>query len=258
MLLGAPTHPRRDPVQEIDWIGRHGFDFVDLFLEPDLGAAETLDCAAVRAALERHGLSVIGHLPWYLPFGTPLARLRNTAVDIAVDYAGVAAEVGADLVTVHADWPLKLFSRGEAILFQAAALAELVRRTRGIGVRILFEPIVTAQDSVDSIERILAAVPELLLHLDVGHANLCGRDPAAMIRHFGERIRHVHLHDNNGASDQHLPPGTGTIDWPGVVAALREIPYRHTITLEVFSTDRDYLLLARDKVRQWFREDTSA
>lgn len=51
MNIGYPTHPRRDPVEEITWIGRHEFDFVDLFLEPDLGAVDRIDVAGIRAAL---------------------------------------------------------------------------------------------------------------------------------------------------------------------------------------------------------------
>ena len=56
-----------------------------------------------------------------------------------------------------------------------------------------------------------------------------------MLRQFADRLHHIHLHDNNGLVDLHLPPGTGTINWPAVATALRDIGYAKTITLEIFS-----------------------
>jgi hypothetical protein len=29
MKIGATNHPARNPLEEIDWFGRHGIDFVD-------------------------------------------------------------------------------------------------------------------------------------------------------------------------------------------------------------------------------------
>jgi len=34
MKIGAMNHPARNPLEEIDWFGQHGFDFVDFTLEP--------------------------------------------------------------------------------------------------------------------------------------------------------------------------------------------------------------------------------
>jgi hypothetical protein len=33
VYLWRCLNPRRDPLEEIDWFGRHGFDFVDFKLE---------------------------------------------------------------------------------------------------------------------------------------------------------------------------------------------------------------------------------
>jgi hypothetical protein len=34
MKIGAINHPARNPLEEIEWIGMNGFDFVDFTLEP--------------------------------------------------------------------------------------------------------------------------------------------------------------------------------------------------------------------------------
>jgi sugar phosphate isomerase/epimerase len=61
----------------------------------------------------------------------------------------------------------------------------------------------------------------------------------------------VHLSDNFGKrEDLHLPLGAGAIDWRNIISMLKNSGYDGTITLEVFSQDRRYLLFSRDKLRE--------
>jgi sugar phosphate isomerase/epimerase len=56
--------------------------------------------------------------------------------------------------------------------------------------------------------------------------------------------------DNYGKEDQHLPIGAGIIDFSKVVKALKGIGYNDTMTLEVFSRDRDYLKMSKKKMEE--------
>jgi len=248
MKLGFPNNPRRDVLAEIEWIARSGFDFADLFLEPDRAAIEAIDPGRIREALRRCDLEAVGHLAYYLPIASPLPQVREAAVETARQYFAVFAEIGVPAVTVHANWPPAFFSAKEGIGWQAESLEQILEAARGVGVQVMYEPLDTELDTSEALEAILARLPDLLCHLDLGHCNLFGRSPAAMIRRFGEVLHHLHLHDNNGRADQHLPPGAGNIDWPGVMRALEDVGYDRTITLEIFSRDRDYVLLAKRKV----------
>lgn len=42
------------------------------------------------------------------------------------------------------------------------------------------------------------------------------------VRRLGEYIVHMHLHDNGGETDQHLPAGQGIEDWGALLAAVSE------------------------------------
>jgi sugar phosphate isomerase/epimerase len=101
------------------------------------------------------------------------------------------------------------------------------------------------------------AAPSLGLHLDVGHANI-GRRPeepnrvAELLDAFGDRLAHVHVHDNLGLDDLHLPLGAGSVDWPAVVHALRGAGYDETVTIEIFSRHPAHVESSVRLWREWW------
>ena len=50
-----------------------------------------------------------------------------------------------------------------------------------------------------------------------------------------DRIRSLHVHDNNGKEDQHLFPMSigGTVDWPATMELLRSCPGQYPLLLEL-------------------------
>ena len=97
-----------------------------------------------------------------------------------------------------------------------------------------------------ALENVMEPGPEMLVEiargvddlrlglcLDVGHANtvVSKTPPADWLAPMLPDLRHVHLHDNHGALDEHLPLGAGTIDFAPILAALAAHP-DITITLE--------------------------
>jgi sugar phosphate isomerase/epimerase len=82
--------------------------------------------------------------------------------------------------------------------------------------------------------------PALAVTLDTSHAHVQGLDIPAAIRQFGPHLRCLHISDNDGSGDQHRTPGNGAIDWPPIIAALREIGYQGLFDLEIpGEEDRD-------------------
>lgn len=48
---------------------------------------------------------------------------------------------------------------------------------------------------------------------DFGHANLAGLKQSEALAYVGKRLKAIHIHDNNGADDDHAAPFMGTVDW---------------------------------------------
>jgi D-psicose/D-tagatose/L-ribulose 3-epimerase len=114
-------------------------------------------------------------------------------------------------------------------------LQELGRYSEGFNVRIAVEPLNrfetfflnTAADAKRLCEEV--AHPNIGVLYDTFHANIEEKNQAAAIRLLGKHIFHVHTCENDRGI-----PGSGPIDWPGVIGALKEIGYDDWLVIESF------------------------
>ncbi len=79
--------------------------------------------------------------------------------------------------------------------------------------------------------------------LDTGHAFLSG-DMHDLVHKLGDRLKMIHAHDNGGANDNHLPPGAGRIDWPGLLQNLIQIRFHGAFILEMAGSPDPGLTMA--------------
>ncbi len=72
------------------------------------------------------------------------------------------------------------------------------------------------------------------LCLDTGHLNLINDRFEEYVQKLGHRIKALHIHDNNGVSDQHLAPYTGTVNWREFYSSLKKIGYTGDLSFESY------------------------
>jgi sugar phosphate isomerase/epimerase len=258
MLIGTMNHPGRDLLDEIVWMAGAGFDFIDLTLEPPLAAARNLDLNSVRAALEDHELPVVGHTAYYLPLCHPFESVRRAVIEEFKICLEVFAALGAKWMNIHPDSQAPFHNRAFIIEKNLEVIRALLPLSRELGVGLMIENLPGTYNTVRQISDLMDAVPDLALHLDIGHANLLVNVNTTdeLLNAYGKRLQHVHLHDNKGGStDLHLPLGAGTVDTVHCIRSLQAIGYDGTITLEVFSPDRAHLAYSKEVLRRiWDQE----
>jgi sugar phosphate isomerase/epimerase len=257
MLIGAMNHPERDPLEEISWMAEARMDFIDLTLEPPKAASWRIDTRSVRDALERNGMSVVGHTAWYLPMASAVEEIRQGAVAELKRCVRRFAEVGAKWMNLHPDRHTPWHSRKFYIEQNLRTFHDILPEAEELGIGLMVENLPGDYNTAAQLGELLETMPELALHLDIGHANLQVpyNTTGEILRAYGHRLRHVHLHDNKGGfADLHLPLGTGTVDLRASVEALLSCGYDGTITLEVFTPDRSHLLRSRDFLRETWNE----
>lgn len=259
MQIGAMTNPYRELLPQIHWIGEQRFDYVDLAVEPPMADLQAVDAGAVREALRRHHLDIVVHTSPYLPLTSRHTAARTSAWSELGHTLALAGSLGSALVTLHYLGAPAFYSTRQTVDTYVELLAMLVSAARGTGMAVALENSPINRNEPQLFREIFRQVPDARLLLDVGHTHInAGVDSTGAFLNdpvIGERLVHVHLSDNNGAADLHLPPGSvrNGIDWPETIRMVRHHPYDGRLTLEVFSPDADYLLMSRDKVRRWWQ-----
>jgi len=110
---------------------------------------------------------------------------------------------------------------------QLLPLAE--RLDTRIALENVYEP------NPDWIERLLEALPpdRVGFCFDTGHFNAFAGSPLeTWLDRLGPRLIEIHLHDNRGARDEHLPVGEGTFPFERLFAFIRERGLRPILTVE--------------------------
>src|SRR5712692_5763871 len=141
MKIGAMNHPARNPLEEIEWIGKHGFDFVDFTLEAPAADLDQIDVKAVRVALDRYHLSVVAHTAWFLPFSSPYASIREACLGEFQRALQAAHQLGATVMNAHYSKPPSLFSKEQVIEWHIEVLSRLCQEAAEVGVAIVLEHI---------------------------------------------------------------------------------------------------------------------
>jgi inosose dehydratase len=225
-----------------------------------------VDPDELRAALAARGLALVGS------FSTPWlqdpARHRQGADDAVRIGRQMAAVGGPDALVVlgndpYGD-PVRGAMAGRITAAQgldddgwrvfASGATELAKRVRDeAGVRtVIHQHLGTLIETGDEVRRLLDMTDPALLGvcLDTGHWTFGTRgDPAAAVRELGDRVWHVHFKDCDPAvmaasraqawdgltSTGHgvfCELGRGCVDFPAVLAALRETGYDGWIVVE--------------------------
>lgn len=70
--------------------------------------------------------------------------------------------------------------------------------------------------------------------LDIGHANMARNDPYEFITALGDRLQVLHVHDNDGTTDNHVAPYWGTINWDRFIEGLAAVHFNKTLSFETF------------------------
>jgi sugar phosphate isomerase/epimerase len=256
VLVGSINNPQLPLEDELRRIAAERFDFVDLTLEPP-GAwpRRGEDIGRLLADL---GLAAVGHTAYYLPIASPFPELRERSRTLLQTAFETFAAAGIALVNVHPDGMTRMFSQEEIRRRNAEAIARLAEDADERGCRLMVENLGTSFSRVDDLAPILSASDKVGFHLDVGHAHMHrdhgqpNRTPM-LLAAFADRLAHVHLHDNLGEHDLHLPLGAGTIDWPEIARALRRAGWDGTVTLEIFAPERAHLDTSHRLWREWWQ-----
>jgi inosose dehydratase len=154
-----------------------------------------LDPAALRAELERHGLSLVGGFVPLVLHERDASPAREETERIGRVMAAAGADVFVAAVVMDADWSPPERLDDDAWRRLAEHLDRVAELVADLGLELVLHPHAgTLVEREPDIERVLAT-SEAPLCLDTGHLMIAGADPVEFVRRHAGRIAHVHLKD---------------------------------------------------------------
>jgi sugar phosphate isomerase/epimerase len=265
MRFGAMNFPILPVVQEIEAIGALGLDYVELAMDPPQAHHTHLrrQKHAIRNSLAAWNLDLICHLPTFVQLADLTPGLRQASLVEMLGALETAADLGARKAVLHPGYFSGLggYVPDQVVALAMESLARVYERSQSLGLTVClenlfqrFSPFVTP----DQFEPLFEAFPGFSLILDLAHAYIGERSSARCLEfltRFGDRLAHLHVSDNQGRRDDHLPLGSGSLPLKTIVNALKETGYDDTCTLEIFVEDRHALIKSRDKMSALLARD---
>jgi len=215
-----------------------GFDGVELFLSPQ----EPADIPAVRQMLEDNHLecTTCSVLPRDCHLVSHEPEMRARGAEFLKTCVDGTAELGARLVcgTMYAGLGVMTGRRRTAEEWKWAVegLQVVARHAETRQVTICLEPLNrfetyflnTLEDAASLVHDVGAS--NVKIHFDTFHSNIEEKHPAEALRSIAKELGHVHISENDRGI-----PGSGHVDWQGVLKVLKAIRYQGWMTIESFA-----------------------
>ncbi|HMA75918.1 MAG TPA: sugar phosphate isomerase/epimerase family protein [Candidatus Krumholzibacteriaceae bacterium] len=237
MVFYLSTHIERLE-HELDLITREGF-----YPEVRMASTDALfklsdsDLGRMREEIEKRAVSVFSHGPF---FGLDIASMdrgiSNYTRDCLIRGIEVTASLGGKIMVMHTGY-MPYFSRGgRKHWFRnwGERIRPVVEEALKRDVTIALEN--TWDDKPEILLRLADIIPDyrFSICLDTGHINCFSRISfQGWWDKVGGRVEVLHLHDNDGLSDDHLPAGRGIFDFRKLAGKLSEIDKLPLLDLEV-------------------------
>lgn len=150
-------------------------------------------------------------------------RVRMAGVDELIKGLEAANRMGMDTYTFHPGFwsPIGTLAKEKVYEAVRSSLICIDEAAEDLGVK-------AAMENMPDHPFAMCKRPDELFYLlegtgigvcfDVGHANVCGS--LDLFLDHSNRYSNVHLHDNRGERDEHLPIGDGEIDFSRVLEGL--------------------------------------
>ncbi len=186
--------------------------------------AETIPLA--REIVETTDLVITIHLPYSdlnlasmnQPIWEETLRQMKECISFASEFCGLAVVHPGYLSPLGKQMPDRAWEQN------ILGLQEICDHAAEFGMRIAVENMLNIESMLgrtpEEIQGILENVrrENLGFVFDVGHANTNGNVDSFLA--LKEKMIHVHVHDNKGARDEHLPVKSGNVNWRRVAKGL--------------------------------------
>jgi sugar phosphate isomerase/epimerase len=192
-----------------------------------------------RTIASSHELSYSFHLAYRDIVLLDNGRFEVEALTRYFFALNIAREVDAKFVAMH---PLSLGECSDIDII-SSLYRELANRAYELKIPLAIENQLSNPkqypNTIDEFRVLFENVDNIHYLLDTGHAYLEGGDDCldAYLNTFSDRLLGIHVSDNNGDTDEHLPVGEGSIDFQRLMGTLNRHNRFVPMILEIWKNE---------------------
>jgi fructoselysine 3-epimerase len=162
-----------------------------------------------------------------------LPEERTATIAHYKEVVDLAHDLGATRVLYICGWRAFGVSHENAWDWTLAALTDIAKYAAGKGITIVIEPTSADSNLIDTAGQALVlreqcGQPNVKVMFDTYHAIYRNEVSSDYVFEMAAHLDHVHF-----ADDDRLPPGEGSVDWHGVMQALKTIEFKGYVTMEI-------------------------
>ncbi len=215
------------------------FDWVEFKYDPPFMLDRHLSKVSreqIRQIAKENDIGLSLHAPYYeTNLGSLNSHIHRGSIESCLEAVHFAADIGCSYLTIHCgDVADNLASAPSAAELAFHRTLQALKVIQSQARKHNLELAIENRNGSSKGKKKIGILPQELLKisseledevgftLDIGHANVSGISTADFALALGKKIRLMHVHDNDGHSDQHKAVGTGTVDFPRLLELYRD------------------------------------
>lgn len=248
-------------------LGKHPKDFIkhyEINFPASVSPSSAFDkkrIRKIRRLINSSNVKLSFHLPHSFNISDIIPAIRNKGLAFLSESIETAGKIGVYHITIHMGtfywFPSARWTRKKALDRFIVNIYPLLQLCKTNRIKIALENVAPIPqgsdyyylgDNINDFRYIFSKLDSKYLGfcLDTGHANL-GEGITEYIKHLGDKIINIHFHDNNGANDEHLPVGGGTINWQDLTTQLIKMKYKGPLISECRDNEKYHSVESIDK-----------
>jgi sugar phosphate isomerase/epimerase len=233
------------------WLGTHvgtaegirqtkqiGFDAVDIFADPlEISIRER---KLIKDTAEEVGLPIVSVCCCALgiaDFNGPVQKFHVQRSKAFLDFVYELEAKNLLLVLGEYIWQQEVIKPRDQWKWAVENTRALGEYAAELGVEIAIELEPFKLSFVNNLDRMVEFLndvnhPAVRANMDISHLHL-SQTPASQIPRLKGRIAHAHFSDCDGKVHGDLPPGRGVVDFVPYLAALKDVGFNGTVSIEL-------------------------
>jgi len=238
--IGFIGSDRESILEDLNFAAKNKFDYYEIQGLGEKFILEPKTIGQVKAISKNNNISLNLHMMQFLPISSLIPEVSKGAFEFAKKEIILAKKIGAKKITIHSgqrDRPSKETMVAKNFEILTENLKKTIEFGSKYGIKIGLEN--SSRDHALCTElrdllKVVNSVKGLGVVFDIGHANMTSLNPIDYFTKIKDYIISIHIHDNDGKSDQHALLGEGNINFKNFLKECKNSDYYGPFILEIF------------------------